>query len=286
MGRPIALRLIEQGWRVAVADLLPSAQAFFDENTQLVSGFIDFYAIKNAVVVLCVVDAGQVNGVLFGHPSGPHDGHHGLALRMQPGSCVIICSTISPTQMAGFDKRLASLGLDLIDAPMSGGPVRARAGTMSLMVAASEPVLSRQRSLLDAMSSQVHVVSHRIGDASKLKLVNNLLAATNLHAAASSLLLARQLGLDVTIAQAVIDESSGQSWIGQDRMRRYLVGDVKVHAQLGLLAKDTRLALGMCADAGLEAGWAHIASAKFASAVALGRAAQDDSTLIDCVDFE
>ena len=126
---------------------------------------------------------------------------------------------------------------------MSGGPVRARDGTMSLMVAGEDAVVARVQPLLDALSSKVFRISQRVGDGARTKLVNNLLAGINLVGAAEALALAQRLGLDAGRTLDVIEQSSGQSWIGSDRMRRAIAGDVAPRAHMTLLAKDTRLAL-------------------------------------------
>ncbi len=83
-----------------------------------------------------------------------------------------------------------------IDAPMSGGPARARDGTMSLMVACADAVFTRHEPVLRDLSSRLVRLGQRIGDGARTKLVNNLLAAVNLAAAAEALALAERLGLD------------------------------------------------------------------------------------------
>jgi putative dehydrogenase len=176
-------------------------------------------------------------------------------------------------------ERLAGHGIACVDAPMSGGPVRARDGTMSLMVACADAVFERWQPLLRELSSRLFRIGTRPGDGACTKLVNNLLAAINLAGAAEALALAQQLGLEPAATLAVIEASSGQSWIGSDRLRRALAADPAVHARMTLLAKDSGLAMGMAARAGLRPRLGQVAAALLAQACAEGLADRDDAAL-------
>jgi 3-hydroxyisobutyrate dehydrogenase-like beta-hydroxyacid dehydrogenase len=172
------------------------------------------------------------------------------------------------------------MGIDFIDAPMSGGPVRAREGTMSLMVACSDAVWQRSQKLLTALSQQVFRVGTRAGDGARTKLVNNLLAAVNLAGAAEAMALAERLGLDTAATLSVIEASSGQSWIGSDRMRRALAGDFEPRAHVTLLAKDTGLAVQAADDVAFDPPMGRLARDLFAQALGQGWADLDDAALL------
>ena len=162
---------------------------------------------------------------------------------------------------------------------MSGGPARAADGTMSLLVACPPDVFAQQAGLLNALSSKLFNISDKPGDAARTKLVNNLLAGINLVGAAEALALAAKLGLDVAKTLGVIEQSSGQSWIGSDRMRRAIVGDYAPRAHVTLLEKDTRLALACAQAAGFDGPLGAAASSVFAQAHAAGLAAEDDAAI-------
>ena len=123
-------------------------------------------------------------------------------------------------------------------------------------------------------------ISETPGDGARTKLVNNLAAGINLVAAAEVLALAQRLGLDQAATLAVIEESSGQSWIGSDRMRRALAGDLAPRAHMTLLEKDTRLALQAAQAAGFEGPLGARARDVFAAASAGGLAERDDAALL------
>ena len=149
---------------------------------------------------------------------------------MQPGQTVLLCPTIAPQDAEALAAALAERGIGCIDAPMSGGPARARDGSMSLMLAAPQALLARHAPLLEVLSSRRFVISERAGDGARTKLVNNLLAGINLVGAAEAMALAERLGLDLSTTLDVIEQSSGQSWIGSDRMRRAIAGDLEPRA--------------------------------------------------------
>jgi L-threonate 2-dehydrogenase len=223
-------------------------------------------------LIVCVVDAAQARDVLFA------DG--GALESLDEGTCVMLCPTISPRDVEEIAGELKAAGIATIDAPMSGGPARARDGTMSLMVACEENVFEANRALVDAMSRKVFRVGERVGDGARTKLVNNLLAAINLVGAAEALALAQRLGLDARTTLDVIGQSSGQSWIGMDRMQRAIEGDFAPRAHMTLLAKDTRLAIDEAQAAGFDGPLGAIARDVFARAIAEGLVDVDDAAVL------
>ena len=151
---------------------------------------------------------------------------------------------------------------------------------MSLMVAATDAVFKRCKALLDALSCRVFYISARVGDGARTKLVNNLAAGINLVGAAEVLAMAQKMGLELRATLDVIERSSGQSWIGSDRMRRALAGDLAPRAHLSLLEKDTRLAVQAAHAAGFEGPLGAATRDVFASASTGGLADLDDAALL------
>ncbi|MEZ5707023.1 MAG: NAD-binding protein [Burkholderiaceae bacterium] len=110
--------------------------------------------------------------------------------------------------------------------------------------------------------------------------MNNMLAGINLVGAAEALALAERLGLDLSTTLAVIEQSSGQSWIGSDRMRRALAGDFAPRAHVTLLEKDTGLAMQAARAVGFDGPLGPRAAQAFAQAHAAGLADLDDAALL------
>jgi 3-hydroxyisobutyrate dehydrogenase len=271
MGGAIAANLLGQGWQVDVRDLdAAKERALVALGAR--SHATPAQAVRQAgLLIVCVVDGRQTEEVLFGSD--------GAAAAMRPGQAVMLCPTLAPQDVEALAARLAALGLAALDAPMSGGPARARDASMSLMLACADEVFECHRDLIAALSRQVFRISRRPGDGARTKLVNNLLAGINLVGAAEALALAVRLGLDPAATLAVIEQSSGQSWIGSDRMHRALAGDYAPRAHMSLLEKDTRLAMEAAAAVDFCGPLGAQAAAVFAQASRAGLAAQDDAAL-------
>ena len=272
MGGAMAANLLARGWPVHVCDVVPRRIRDLESLGALGHENAAQAAINSVAIIVCVVDAAECEQVLFG-PGG-------AAAAMQPGQLVLLCPTIAPEDTESLAQRLAERGLAVLDAPMSGGPARARDGSMSLMVAGTEDVYRRFEPLLTDLSSRVFRISERVGDGARTKLVNNLLAGINLVGAAEVLAMARAMGLDAERTLDVIEQSSGQSWIGADRMRRAIAGDYAPRAHMTLLEKDTRLAVQAAAAAGFDGPLGEAAAAVFARASAAGLAELDDAAVL------
>ncbi|MEO8125217.1 MAG: NAD(P)-dependent oxidoreductase [Burkholderiales bacterium] len=272
MGFACAQHLRELGWPLAVRDIDPRRTRDAAAIGATVCATSSELAARCDCIIICVVDAGQTKAVLFGE--------RGVMASLATGSAVMLCSTMAPDETERFTRQLRRRSTDCIDAPMSGGPARARDGTMSLMVACADAVFERHRALIEALSSHVFRISERPGDGARTKLVNNLLAGINLAGACEALALAERLGLDMVRTLEAIEQSSGQSWIASDRLRRAIVGDLVPRAHTTMLAKDTRLAIEAARSVGFDAVFGGAAAALFAHVCENGYAALDDASLL------
>lgn len=272
MGLAMALRLQDRGHAVTVRDIDPAREALAAEAGCRVAGSPAAAAHGCEVLIVAVVDAPQVRAVL--------GGSDGAWATLGRGSTLLLCPTIAPGDVEAAAAEAAAHGVGVLDAPMSGGPLRAREGRMSLMVAGEDTAFDRCQGLLHDLADPVFRVGRRAGDGARTKLVNNLLAAINLAGATEAMALALRLGLDPATTLEVIERSSGQSWIGSDRLRRALAEDHRPAAHLALLAKDSRLALVEAHRAGLPVPTGEAAAGQFAAAAAAGLSREDDSALL------
>jgi 3-hydroxyisobutyrate dehydrogenase len=271
MGGAMAANLLSCGWSVHVCDIDTSKTQLLAEQGAVVHVNSAEIASHVSLLIICVVDGVQTQDVLFGL--------NGVAKHMKAEQVVMLCPTISPEDVEVCAHKLSALGIQTIDAPMSGGPLRAREGSMSLMVACADAVFEQHQALLATLSSQVFRISQRPGDGARTKLVNNLLAGINLAGAAEVMALSERMGLDLTTTLNVIEQSSGQSWIGNDRMRRAVSDDFEPRAHTTLLAKDTKLAVAAAQQLGFKTPLGQLTTETFARALDQGYAAQDDASL-------
>jgi L-threonate 2-dehydrogenase len=271
MGGAMAANLLANGWPVHVYDIDTAKTKLLALQGAVVDASSAEAAAQVSLLIVCVVDSVEAQNVLFGV--------NGAAQRMKAGQTVMLCPTIAPEDTETIAQRLAALGIYTIDAPMSGGPVRARDGEMSLMIACEDFVFEKHKDLINTLSNQVFRISERPGDGARTKLVNNLLAGINLAGAAEVLALSERMGLNSTVTLNVIEQSSGQSWIGSDRMRRAIAEDFEPRAHTTLLAKDTKLAITAAKKLDFKASLGRVAASTFERALAYGLAEQDDASL-------
>jgi 3-hydroxyisobutyrate dehydrogenase-like beta-hydroxyacid dehydrogenase len=224
------------------------------------------------VAILLVVDDREIEDVLFGVD--------GAAAAFRPGATVVVSSTVDPRYVAALAPRLEARKIAVVDAPVSGGPAKAAAGTMTMMVSGAHAARERCAPLFSRIAGQVYTVGDAPGDAMTFKIVNNLLAAANLAAGAEALVLAQRAGIDPAKALEVIDASSGASWIVADRMARELAGDRGVRAATKILAKDVGIAAALAQRVGAPSTFADAAAAAFRAAVDAGYGEEDDAAML------
>jgi len=246
MGGAIAHRLLDVGAEVWVRDIRPEAEAPLAARGARVAESPATLVCEVEATLVVVVDAAQIEALLFEETGA-------AAPVLGSGSVVLLLSTIGPADARRFATALAGRGVAVLDAPISGGPARARDGTMSLMLAGDPAACAAVAPLLAAISGRVFRIGAEPGQAAAMKLVNNLLAGVNLAAAAEALALGRRAGLELATMLDVIGASSGGSWMLADRGPRLLAGDDVPRAHLAILAKDLGLALAM-AEAPLPFG--------------------------------
>ena len=276
MGGGMAKRLLSQGWAVHVCDIDAHKTTALQSLGATVHATPHALAQQVHTVIVCVVNAQDVQDVL----SGTTDASHGLLSALQAHHTVMLCPTLSPEDVENTAAQLMAHQVPTIDAPMSGGPLRAEQGIMSLMVACEDAVFAAHENLLNTLSSQVFRISQRVGDGARTKLVNNLLAGINLVGAAEVMALAERLGLSLPTTLSVIAQSSGQSWIGSDRMQRALQNDWSPRAHMTLLTKDTALAQQAAHSVGFQGVLGQQAAKAFAEASAAGLADLDDAAML------
>ena len=286
MGAPMALRLIDRGYRVVVRDVDASTLAPLVAAGAIAAGSAADVARAADFVLTVVVDAGQTDDVLFGSDGivaglSP-DARAGAGVDIQRRVVVAMCSTVAPRYTRTLPQRLPAQHVALVDTPVSGGPARARNGTLSMMIGGDDATLVAIEPVLDAVASRRFRVGNNPGDGSAMKIVNNMLAGINLAATGEALALAEALGMDLDGVRAVVEASSGGSWIFADRVPRLIARDyTPPRAASKILMKDVSLALDEATAAGVDAAIARAAYEVFAGTVAKGFGDADDAAVIE-----
>jgi 3-hydroxyisobutyrate dehydrogenase-like beta-hydroxyacid dehydrogenase len=186
------------------------------------------------VAFVCVPDAPQVEDALFGE--------RGLADGLQPGSVVVDCSTISPIASRSFAGRLGECGIAFVDAPVSGGPARAKAGTLTIMAGGEPDVYERVRPLLTAMGTPHRVGG--IGMGETVKLVNQVVIANIMVANAEALTFAERSGADLGVVREILKSATGSNYVLEQWLpKTWFAGTFEGGFALDLLRKDLSAAL-------------------------------------------
>jgi len=281
MGSGIAMNLIDRGHKVTVRDIRPEAEQRVAAHGAQIAPHPQALAQAVDIVILVVVNAAQIESVLFG-ADGVFSGSGAGAAAARPRvPAVMICSTIAPDDTERFAKGVETFGATLLDAPISGGPARARAGTMSLMLATTEDARVRFDPLLRDMAAHLRLISSRPGDGARVKLLNNLLGGIHLIAGAAAIAAGERMGLSGETLFKVISASSGQSWVTDDRLPRALAGDFEPRAHAHILTKDVTLGLEMLKSAGESFPLGEIALETFKAACAAGWSDRDDCVVLE-----
>jgi 2-hydroxy-3-oxopropionate reductase len=235
MGEPMSLALLRAGYSVTT---------FAHRNRERVERVLAqgakeapgplAVAAASDVVITCVPDSPQVEEALFG-AGGAVEG-------ARPGTTFIDMSTISPIATRSIAERLQASGYRFVDAPVSGGPVRAASGTLTIMVGAEPEDFARVEPVLRAMGTPYHVGGVGLGET--VKLVNQLIIANIMIANAEALTFARKAGADVSKVRDVLSTATASNYLLEQWLpKTWFAGTFEGGFALDLLRKDLGAAL-------------------------------------------
>lgn len=233
MGLGMALRLVKSGFHVVGFDINPdSISTLVSAGGHAASTASE--AIKGAdLVIMMVVSAAQIDTILFDEKSP-------AAASLTATSRLMICSTVAPPYPEALQARLARYGTKVIDCPVSGGVIRAAEGKLKIFASASEDVSGETftRKVLNTLASDLVIVPGGLGAATKLKLLNQLLAGVHIAAAAEATALAIALGLNLRQFYRAVVASDSSSWMFENRVLHILEADWTPHSALDIFVKD------------------------------------------------
>jgi 3-hydroxyisobutyrate dehydrogenase len=230
---------------------------------------------KADMALLAVRDQVQADGALFGTD--------GVVDTLRPGAPVILTSTVGPDGARELAEKLASTGHPLVDAPISGGPVRAGNGDLLIVVGSDEATVETVRPILDHLASTLVIVGPRPGDGQALKTINQLLAGVHIAAAAEAIALARGLGLDPAVVIDALSQGAGGSFMFADRGPRMLqayTGGAEVKSRVDIFVKDMGIVTAVGRTSHVPLPLAAAAQQLYLIAEAAGLGASDDSSVV------
>ena len=267
----MAGHLLKAGHKVYVYDIVPEAIAEFERQGAIACKSSKEVAGKTGLVFLIVPDTPDVEAALFGK--------NGVAEGIQPGSIVVDMSSISPIATKEFARKLKEMGVEMLDAPVSGGQVGAQNASLSIMVGGSVENFERIKPFFDIMGKNiVHIGGN--GDGQTCKVANQIVVALTIEAVGEALLFASKAGADPAKVRLALLGGFAQSRIlelhGERMIKRTFQPGFRVRHQ----QKDLNLALESARKMGLSLPNTATAQELFNSIAAGGGSEFDHSALV------
>jgi 3-hydroxyisobutyrate dehydrogenase len=238
MGWPMAARLVEAGFAVAVHDAVPGRAADFAERHR---------ATACATAAVCAQGAGAVITML---PSSREVEEVIGQIRpsLAPGTVVVEMSSGEPLRTRAMAEDLAPLGIALVDAPVSGGVARAETGTLAIMTGGDTVALDRVEPLLRAMGGSITRCGD-VGAGQAMKALNNLVSAAGFLVSVEALLIGSRFGLDPSVMVDVLNASTGMNNSTQRKLKQFVLSR-RFNSGFGLdlMVKDLSIALQLGRD--------------------------------------
>ncbi|TCL58156.1 2-hydroxy-3-oxopropionate reductase [Allofournierella massiliensis] len=233
MGKPMAKNLLKAGYELVVND---RNQASIDEVVAAGASYATQAEIGEScdVVLTMLPNSPQVKEVMLGDD--------GVAAHMKAGSTFIDMSSINPVASKEIAAVLEAKGIDMLDAPVSGGEPKAIDGTLSFMVGGKQEVFDKFKDLLGAMGASV-VRCGDVGAGNTTKLANQIIVACNIQALAEALTLAQKAGVDPELVFQAIRGGLAGSTVMEAKAPMMIAGNDKPGFKIDLHIKDLNNAL-------------------------------------------
>ena len=272
MGMGAALSALRAGHAVTGCDLREASRAEFAAAGGGAAASADALPEATEALVVLVVNAAQTEAALFGAK--------GAASRMKPGAVIISSATMAPDAARALAVKAEAAGFLYLDAPVSGGAVKARAGEMTVMASGPDAAFAAAQPVLDAIATKVWRLGDEPGIGATVKVVHQLLAGVHIAAAAEAMALGIRAGAEPQALYDVITSAAGNSWMFENRMARVLTGDDAPRSAVDIFVKDLGLVNDMARDLGFPVPMAAQAQQLFTSARGLGQGGKDDGFVI------
>ena len=271
IGEPVCRQLIKNGYGVSVFDAGREAMERLEDTAAEPAQSPRALASAADVVLLSLPNSAVVEEVVLGED--------GLLGSLSPGKVVVDTSSSKPSSTRMISERLSEAGIDMLDAPVSGGVMRAREGKLSVMVGGRREVFERCSPILEAFGGRIFFLGDH-GAGHLAKALNNLLSATTLASAAEAVILAEKAGLSPDLFVEVINASNGRSYSTEVKFPEYILdrsfGDGFATA---LMNKDLKIALEAAAEMDVPMLIGSTVAQVWQAAVAQGNGARDHTEI-------
>ncbi|MGL5669269.1 MAG: L-threonate dehydrogenase [Shewanella sp.] len=272
MGMGAAKSCIRAGLDVYGIDLNPVAlEDLGNAGAKGVSTDANQFAQNLDAVLLLVINAKQVKSVLF---------DSGLAANLKPLTPVMVSATISAQDAKEIEAMLKTYNLLMLDAPVSGGALKANAGEMTIMASGPQQAFDMLKPVLDATASKVYNIGKEIGLGATVKIIHQLLAGVHIAAGAEAMALAARANIPLDLMYDVVTNAAGNSWMFENRMKHVVDGDYSPKSMVDIFVKDLNLVTDTAQDLRFPLPLASAALNMFTSASNAGYGKEDDSAVI------
>lgn len=273
MGMGAALSCIRAGLDTYGIDINPiSLEKLQDSGAKETAVNANNFAQKLDAVVILVVNATQANMVLFDE--------NGIAKQLKKGTPVMVSSTMAATDAQIISQKLSELGLIMLDAPVSGGAVKAAQGEMTIMASGPQEAFDKLKPVLDAVASKVYNIGEAIGLGATVKIIHQLLAGVHIAAGAEAMALAAKAGIPLEMMYDVVTHAAGNSWMFENRMKHVVDGDYTPLSMVDIFVKDLGLVNDTAKSLHFPLHLASTAYSMFTEASNAGYGKEDDSAVI------
>ncbi len=272
MGQGMAANIVKAGISLKGFDLSERARERFAEAGGQAAASVAEAARGCSLLLVMVQTPAQAHDVLFGAGAA--------AAALDPGSTVILCSTVAPSDARALGDALEEAGHMMLDAPVSGGQKGADAGQLTVMASGPEAAFSRAEAVLEAVAKTVHRLGDAPGMGATYKVVHQLAAGVHIVAAAELMALGAKAGCNPQKLFEIVTGSAGQSWMLEDRGPRMMQADPDCTSSVDIFVKDVGLVLQTGRENGVPLPLAAVAHQMFLAASGMGHGAADDSAVI------
>src|SRR3989339_2093030 len=271
MGKPVAGHLLKAGHKVYVYDSVPEVIAELERQGAIACKSSKEVAGKAGMVFLIVPDTPDVEAALFGK--------NGVAEGVRPGSIVVDMSSISPIATKEFARKLKEMGVEMLDAPVSGGQVGAQNATLSIMVGGSVELFERIKPFFEIMGKNiVHIGGN--GDGQTCKIANQIIVALTIEAVGEALLFASKAGADPAKVRQALMGGFASSRILEVHGERMIKRTFEPGFRIALHQKDLNLALASARAVGVSLPNTATCQELFNACAAHGGSGWDHSAMV------